>query len=95
MVANGATLDGLELYSFPEKQYRRGWRTLKDRERGSLGLLLPEQLVLSNEYFLSREYGQDLKNFVGLHEMKPGGLFVLGMLVEKIKGRESKWFSYF
>ena len=95
LVANGATLDGLELYSFPEKQYRRGWRTLKDRERGSLGLLLPEQLVLSNEYFLSREYGQDLKNFVGLHEMKPEGLFVLGMLVEKIKGRESKWFSYF
>ena len=95
LVTHGATLDGLELYSFPQKQYRRGWRTLKDRKHGSLGLLLPEQLIMSNEYFLSREYGQDLKKFVDLNEMNTGDLFVFGMLVEKIKGRESKWFSYF
>ena len=51
LVTNGATLDGLELYSFPQKQYRRGWRTLKDREAWVIGLLLPEQLIMSNEYF--------------------------------------------
>lgn len=95
LVMHGATLDGLELYSFPQKQYRRGWRTLKDRTRGSIGLLLPEELIMSNDYFLSSEYGQDLKNFVDFHDMNNGGLFVLGMLVEKTKGQNSKWFPYF
>ena len=36
LISNGGQIDDMELYNFPEKNNRRGWRALKHRNKGSL-----------------------------------------------------------
>ena len=100
LISNGGQIDDMELYNFPEKNNRRGWRTLKHRKKGSLNILLPTDLIMSTDYFIN-EYDtlQEFVNDWPIHNIgikqDPNLLFPLGMLIERVKGKSSKWFPYF
>lgn len=96
---NGANIDNLELSIFPNKNNQRGWRTLNTRKVGALSILLPYNLIISTGYFLSQNYGKQLEKFVHDNEeafvRDPNILFVAGLVIERTKGKTSKWYPYF
>lgn len=96
---SGANIDNLELSIFPHKNNQRGWRTLRTKEVGALNILLPYDLIISTGYFLSQNYGKQLEQFI--YDYKPAFpkdptmLFVAGLIIERTKGKASKWYPYF